>query len=112
LFFRSRNIRSGLKHDIYEPSAARQRVWERRLSLESKFKRLLCRWRWPDMNALQREHASLGCRTAWRGKTANLAACRQDPVARDDQGHRITRHGPANITGGFRSGVSSFAKAP
>jgi hypothetical protein len=73
--------------------------------MSSKFKRLLCRWRWPDINALQREHASLGRGTAWRGKTANLSACRQDSVARDDQGHRIICHGLANIAGGFRSGT-------
>jgi hypothetical protein len=34
-----------------------------------------------DMNALQLEHADLGRRAARRGKTTNLAAGRQDPVA-------------------------------
>ena len=57
------------------------------------------------MNALQREHADLGRRAAWYRKTANLAACRQDPVAGDDQRHRILCHGLANIARGFRSGA-------
>jgi hypothetical protein len=56
------------------------------------------------VNALQREHASLGRRAAGRRKTTNFAASRQDPVARDEKGHRIPRHGLANITRGFRSG--------
>jgi len=57
------------------------------------------------MNPLQRKHADLGCRAAWGGKTTNLAACRQDPVAGDNQRHRILRHGLANIARGFRSGA-------
>jgi hypothetical protein len=39
------------------------------------------------MNALQREHADLGRRAAWRGKTTNLTAGRQDPQP-DDLRHR------------------------
>jgi hypothetical protein len=57
------------------------------------------------MNPLQRKHADLGRRAAWGGKTTNLAAWRQDPVAGDDQRHRILRHGLANIARGFRSGA-------
>src|SRR5262249_55845952 len=48
-----------------------------------KPERLLCRPCRLDVNALQREHANLGCRAAWRGKTTNLTPCRQDPVAGD-----------------------------
>lgn len=44
------------------------------------------------MNALQFEHADLGRRAAWRGKTANLPAGCQDPVAGDDERHRIPGH--------------------
>ena len=57
------------------------------------------------MNPLQREHADLGRRAAWRGETTNLAACRQDPVAGDDQRHRIVRHGLTDIARSFRSGT-------
>src|ERR1700730_16996783 len=55
-------------------------------------KRLLSRLRWLDMNALQLEHADLGRRAAGRGETTNPAAGRQDPVAGDDQRHRILCH--------------------
>ena len=76
-----------------------------------KPERLLCRWRWLDVNALQREHADLGRRAAGCGKTANLAACRQDPVAGDDQRHRILCHGVADIARSFRSGAE-FLRQP
>src|SRR5215471_7521344 len=69
-----------------------------------KPERLLYRSRWLDLNALQREHADLGCRAAWRGKTTNLTPRRQNPVAGDHQRHRILRHGLADIARGFRSG--------
>src|SRR5262249_30600284 len=58
-----------------------------------------------DVNTLQREHADLGRRAAWRGKTTNLTPCRQDSVAGDDQRDRILCHGLANITRGFGSGA-------
>src|SRR5262249_6256327 len=67
--------------------------------------RLLCRWRGLQVNALQREHAGLGRQAAWRGKSADLTPRRQDPVAGDDQRHRILRHGLADIARGFRSGA-------
>ena len=68
-------------------------------------KRLLSRLRWLDMNALQLEHADLGRRAAWRGKTTNLAAGRQDPVAGDDQRHRILGHGLTDIARGLWPGA-------
>src|SRR5215472_17470817 len=68
-----------------------------------KPERLLCRPCRLDLNALQREHADLGRRTAWRGKTTSLTPGRQDPVAGDHQRHRILRHGLADIARGFRS---------
>src|SRR5215472_10313508 len=71
----------------------------------SKPERLLCRPCRLDVNALQREHADLGRRAAWRGKTTNLTARRQDSVAGDHQRHRILRHGLADIARGFRSGA-------
>jgi hypothetical protein len=66
---------------------------------------LLRRWGWLDVNAFQSKHADLGRRAAWRGKTTNLTPCRQDPVAGDDQRHRILRHGLADIACGFGSGA-------
>ena len=57
------------------------------------------------MNALQREHADLGRRAAWCGKTTNLTAGREDPVAGDDQRHRIPGHGLTDIAGGFWPGT-------
>ena len=45
-----------------------------------------------EINALQREHADLGRRAARRGKTANLTAGRQDPVAGNKQRDRIFGH--------------------
>jgi hypothetical protein len=57
------------------------------------------------MNALQREHADLGRRAAWSGKTANLTAGRQDPVAGDDQRHRIPGHGLTDIARSFWPGA-------
>ena len=71
----------------------------------SEPKRPLSRSRWLEMNALQLEHAHLGRRAAWRGKTTNLAAGRQDPVAGDDQRHRILGHGLTHITRGLWPGT-------
>src|SRR5215831_7204580 len=70
-----------------------------------KPERLLCRSRWLNPNAFQREHPDLGRRAAWRGKPTNLAPRRKDPVARDHQRHRILGHGLADIARGFRSGA-------
>jgi len=70
-----------------------------------KPERLLCRSCRLDLNALQREHPDLGCRAVWCGKTTNLTSRRQDPVAGDDQRHRILRHGLADIARAFRSGA-------
>ena len=53
------------------------------------------------MNALQLEHADLSRRAAWRGKTTDLAAGRQDPVAGDDQRHRILGHGFTDVARGL-----------
>src|SRR5207247_4926771 len=53
------------------------------------------------MNALQLEHADLRHRAAWRGKAANLTTGRQDPVAGDDQRHRIVGHGLTDIARGL-----------
>src|SRR5258708_5368963 len=50
-----------------------------------------------DITALQREHADLGRRAARRGKTANLTAGRQDPVAGNKQRDRIFGHRLTNI---------------
>src|SRR5271166_4781417 len=71
----------------------------------SESKGLLSGLRWLDMNALQLEHADLGRRTAGCGKTANLAAGRQHPVAGDDQRHWIVGHGLADIARGLRPGT-------
>jgi hypothetical protein len=57
------------------------------------------------MNAFQRKHAYLGRRAAWRGKTANLAAGRKDPVAGDDQRDRIPGHGLTDIARSFWPGT-------
>jgi hypothetical protein len=57
---------------------------------------LPCRSRLLDMNALQLEHAHLG-RRSWRGETADPASGRQDPMAGDDQRHRISGHGLADL---------------
>src|SRR5215831_8519431 len=56
------------------------------------------------MNALQRKHASLGRRAAWRRKTANLAAGRQDSVAGNDQRDRILGHRLTDIARDLRPG--------
>ena len=48
------------------------------------------------------EHARLGDRAARCGKTTDLAARRQHTVAGDDQRHRVSGHGLADITRGFR----------
>ena len=71
----------------------------------SKPERLLCRWRRLQVNPLQREYTDLGRRATWRGKSADLPICRQDPVAGNDQRHRIRRHSLADIARGFRSGA-------
>src|SRR6516165_2362886 len=68
-------------------------------------KRPLRRWRWLQVNALEREHAALGDRAAWRGETTNLAAGRQHPVAWDDQRHRILGHGLSDVARSFRAGT-------
>src|SRR6202045_2767645 len=68
-------------------------------------KRLLSRLRRLDMNAFQLEHADLGRRAAWRGKTTNLAAGRQDPVAGDDQRHRVLCHRLTDIARGLWPGA-------
>src|SRR6202011_3453511 len=68
-------------------------------------KRLLSRLQWLEMNALQLEHADLGRRAARRGKTANLTAGRQDPVAGDDQRHRIPDHGLTDVARSFLPGA-------
>ena len=47
-----------------------------------KPERLLCRWSWLQVNTLQREHADLGRRAAWRGKTANLTSPPPGPCGR------------------------------
>src|SRR5882724_13295226 len=57
-----------------------------------------------DADALQLEHANLGRRAARRGEAPDLAAGRQDPVAGDDQGHRILGHGLADIARGLVPG--------
>src|ERR1700719_4319559 len=57
------------------------------------------------MNPLQREHADLSRRAAWRGKTTNLTAGRQDPVAGDDSCHRILGHGLTDIPRSFWPGA-------
>src|SRR5580698_4413080 len=63
--------------------------------------RTLSRWWRLDMNTLQLEHSELGGRAARRGKTTNLAASCQDPVARDDQRDRVLGHGLTHIARGF-----------
>jgi hypothetical protein len=77
----------------------------------SERKRSLSRPRWLDADALQREHADLGPRTARRGKTAHLAASRQHPVARNDQRHRISGHGLTDIACGFRPGTEFLGQS-
>src|SRR5215472_15106317 len=77
-----------------------------------KPERLLCRPCRLDVNALQREHADLGRRAAWRGKTTNLTPCRQDSVAGDHQRHGVLRHGLADIARGFRSGAELLRQGP
>src|SRR5579883_3460962 len=61
-------------------------------------------WR-RDMNALELEHADLGRRAPWRRKAADPAAGSQDPVAGDDQRHRILGHRLADIAGGLGPGA-------
>ena len=77
----------------------RRRAWSN-LLLEPK--RSLDRSRWRNMNAFQLEHADLGHRAAWRGKTIDLTASRQHPVAWNDQRHRVFRHGLTNIARSLR----------
>ena len=45
-----------------------------------------------DLNALEFEHTALGSRPARGGEAADPVARRKDPVARNDQGHRIACH--------------------
>src|SRR5207249_4891096 len=68
-------------------------------------KRLLSRLRRLDVNALQLEQADLGRRAARRRKTTGLTARRQDPVAGDDQRHRIVGHGLPDIACGLWPGA-------
>ena len=62
------------------------------------------------MNTFEFEHADLGGRAAWRGKAAHLAAGSQDPMARDDQRHRIFGHGLADISRRFWAGAELFCQ--
>ena len=50
-----------------------------------------------DLNALKFEHTALGSRPAWGGEAADPVACRKDPVARNDQWHRVACHRLTNV---------------
>ena len=56
--------------------------WLPLLRLETES--LLRDFRRPDANALQFEHPSLGLRAAWRGETADFAACGQHAMTGND----------------------------
>jgi len=47
----------------------------------------------------------MGADKAWGGKTANLTSGRKDPVAGDDQRHRIPGHGLTDIARSFWPGA-------
>ena len=55
--------------------------------------------------AFHLQHPLLRRRAAGCGEPADLAARRQHPMTRDDQRHRISRHGLADVAGRFRSGA-------
>src|SRR3984893_10920520 len=85
--------------------------FDRHTEMKLKPKRLLNgSWRL-DMNTLELEHAHLGRRAARRRKATDLAAGRQDPVARNDQRHRIVGHGFTDVARGLWPGANLLCQS-
>src|SRR5207237_6161380 len=57
-----------------------------------------------DKHALEREHALLGLRAPGRREAAELAACGEHAMTRDDQWNGVARHRDADILRGLRYG--------
>ena len=55
-----------------------------------------------DEHAFKREHFLLRLGTPGRGKSAELAACREHAMTRDDQRHGVARHRDADVLRGLR----------
>src|SRR5262249_10552774 len=64
-----------------------------------------------DTNSFEFEHAHLGRRAARGRKTTELAAGRQDPVARNDQRHGILGHGLTDVARGLCPGTDLLCQS-